>query len=271
MYHQNQVSTLGSMLLLLSPLLSFLLLPLDHLQPPQPQSTHIQLSLLSFGSMIWRWSQILKRWSTEFRITCNTSAHLFSISRHASTRAIVGTLGLFHFWEATRSPFLHRVLRLTPGCLLQLLLRHLLLLKIHTFRRNDPFSVDDKKGERDFVEFSVSFYFNIFIYVLLFRGHVVFGVWICVFYIGVLILWFETCFEVGMNLCMDKFSLWYHYCLWEVMLIFDTYLLCVVCGVCVCSWVSSINHPFYHLFWRLEVIGWLEETVCAYTFVILYS
>ena len=52
------------------------------------------------------------------------------ISRHASTRPIVGTLGLFHFREATRSPFLHLVLCLTPGYLLQLLPRHQLLLMI---------------------------------------------------------------------------------------------------------------------------------------------
>jgi len=157
---------LRSVLLLLSSLLSFLLLPLDPLQPPQPLLTHIQLSLLSFMNMIWRCQQILKGLSIEFRTTCNISAHLFDISRHASTRPIVGTLGLFHFREATRSPFLRRVLHLTPGYLLQLLPRHQLLLKIQTFRKSDPFFVNDKKGERGFVELSESFYFHVFIYVL---------------------------------------------------------------------------------------------------------
>ena len=94
------------------------------------------------------------------------------------------------------------------------------------------------------------------------------------FYIEVLILWFRTCFEVGINLCVNKFLLWYHCCLWKVMhlflwLIFDTYLLCVVCGVFV--FLSILYKPtIYQLFWRLEVIGWLEKTVHAYTFVILY-
>jgi len=83
---------LGSVLLLLSPHLSFLLLSLD---PLQPLLIHTQLSLLSFGSMIWRWLQNFKGWSTELIITCSTSALLFAISRHASTRATVGTLGLF--------------------------------------------------------------------------------------------------------------------------------------------------------------------------------
>jgi len=65
-------------------------------------------------------------------------------------RAIVATFGLFLFREATRSVFLHRVLHLTPGYLFQLLPRHQLLLKIQTFRKSDPFCVDDKKRERDF-------------------------------------------------------------------------------------------------------------------------
>ena len=91
------------------PLLSFLLLPLDPLQPPQPLITHIQLSLLSFVTMIWRWLLILRRLSMAFRTTCNISAHPFATFRRGSTRAIVGTLGLFLFREATRSLFLHLI------------------------------------------------------------------------------------------------------------------------------------------------------------------
>ena len=88
---------------------------------------------------------------------------------------------LFHSRKATRSPFLHRVLRLTLGYLLQLLPRHLLLLKIPTFKRINPFCWW-QKGERDGVIFGsylgcfyLSFYL-VFIYVLFIRGHVVFGV-----------------------------------------------------------------------------------------------
>ena len=146
-----------------------LLLTLDTLQPHQPLLTLTQLSLLSFLSMIWRCQQILKRLSTEFRTTCNTSTHLFDIPRDASMRPIVRTLGLFHFQEAMRSPFHHRVLRLTPRYLLQLLLRHQLLLKIQTFRMSDPFSVNDKKGERDLEilwSYLGVFHFHVFIYVL---------------------------------------------------------------------------------------------------------
>jgi len=40
----------------------------------------------------------------------------------------------------------------------------------------------------------------------LFCGHVVFGGH-AFFYIAILILWYVTCFEVDMNLCMDKFIL----------------------------------------------------------------
>jgi len=31
------------------------------------------------------------------------------------------------------------------------------------------------------------------------------------------------------------------------------------------SYVSFVSQPFYHLIWRLEAIGLLEETVYAYT------
>ena len=44
--------------------------------------------------------------------------------------------------------------------------RHQLLLKIQTFRKSDPFFVDNKKGERDIVELFGNFYFHVFIYVL---------------------------------------------------------------------------------------------------------
>ena len=86
---------------------------------------------------------------------------------------------------------------------LQLFPRHQLLLKIPNFRMIDLFCVDDKKGKRDFVELSVSFYVLMFSFMYSFMwtssiwslGHV--------FYI----VWFGTCFEAGMNLCMDKFLL----------------------------------------------------------------
>jgi len=141
-------------------LLSFLLLPQDPLQPLQSLLIHTQLSLLSFESMTWRWPQFFRGRSTELIMTCNTSALLFAISRCVLTRPTVGTLGLFHFWEAMRNPFLHQVLWLTLGYLLQLLPRHLLLLKIPTFKKIDPFSIDDKNGERDFVELSGSLLFS---------------------------------------------------------------------------------------------------------------
>jgi len=59
-------------------------------------------------------------------------------------------LGLFLFREGTLSLFLHRVLHLTPGYLLQLLPRYQLLLKIQIFRKSERFCADDKIGERDF-------------------------------------------------------------------------------------------------------------------------
>ena len=73
--------------------------------------------------------------------------------------------------------------------------------------KSDPFCVDDKKEERDFVELSKSFY----VYMSLFTRSFMWtcSVW-CLdirFYIVVLILWFGTCFEVGMSLCMEKFRL----------------------------------------------------------------
>ena len=46
-------------------------------------------------------------------------------------------------------------------------------------------------------------------------------------------------------------------------LIFDKYLLCVVCGVFV--FLSILCKPaIYQLFWRLEVIGWLEEVLVGW-------
>ena len=44
----------------------------------------------------------------------------------------------------------------------------------------------------------------LYLYTLLF-GHVAFGLDMCFLYIVVLILWFGTCFEVGMNLYMNNF------------------------------------------------------------------
>ena len=139
-------------------------------------------------------------------------------------------------------------------------------------------------------------YLRVFIFMSLFMYSFM---WTCsiwcldmCFYIVVLILWYGTCFEVGMILCMDKFLLWYHCYLWNVMylflwFIFDIYLLWVVCSVFVflsilCNSVGwrlpiiyqllCISKPIiYQLLWRLEAIGWLEETICAYIFVILYS
>jgi len=98
---------------------------------------------------------------------------------------------------------------LTPGYLLQLLSRHQLLLKIQTFRKSDTFCVDDKKGERDFGVIWEFLYFHVFIYVLFYLDmYLVYLVWTCAWtcaFIEELILWFGTCFEVGMNLCMDNF------------------------------------------------------------------
>ena len=65
---------------------------------------------------------------------------------------------MFLFREASYGLFPYQVFHLTPGYLLQLLSRYQLLLKIQTFKKSDPFYVDDKKGERDFVELSMSFY-----------------------------------------------------------------------------------------------------------------
>ena len=112
-----------------------------------------------------------QRMSMELIMSCSTSALLFAISRHASTRPTVGMVCLFHLREATHNPFLLRVLHLTPGYLLQLLPKHQLLLRIQTFMKSDPFSVEDKKGERDSMELSWLF---LFIYFFIF-GHVVFG------------------------------------------------------------------------------------------------
>ena len=139
-------------------------------------------------------------------MTCSASVLLFAISKHASTRPTVETLGLFHFREATRSPFLHRVLRLTPEYVLQLLPRHQLLLKIQTFRKSDPFCVDDKRG-REILKLSESFF--VFMSLFMYSFIWTYNIWcldMC-FYIVVLILWFGTCFWVGMNFCMDKFLL----------------------------------------------------------------
>jgi len=81
-------------------------------------------------------------------MTYSTSTPLFAISRLVSTIPTVGTLSLFYFQEAIRSPFLHRVLRLILWYLLQLLSRHLLLLKIPNFRKIDP-SCWWQKGGKD--------------------------------------------------------------------------------------------------------------------------
>jgi len=67
---------------------------------------------------------------------------------------------------------------LTPGYLLQLLPRHQLLLKIQTFRKSDPFFVDDKKRGERFCGVIWEFLFLLsclYLCTLLF-GHVVFGV-----------------------------------------------------------------------------------------------
>ena len=113
----------------------------------------------------------------ELTIIYNLSALLFTISRPVSTRPTVGTLGIFHFREATHSPFLHRVLPLIHGYLLQLLLRHLLLLKFPTFRKIDPFYWWQKGGERFYgviLEVILGVFIWVFIYVLFICGHVVF-------------------------------------------------------------------------------------------------
>ena len=86
----------------------------------------------------WRWLLILKRFNMDFRTTWLISIHPSVIFRHVSMRVTVGTLGLFLFRAATRSLFLFRVLHLLLGYLLQLLLKHQHLLKIQTFRKNEP-------------------------------------------------------------------------------------------------------------------------------------
>jgi len=56
-------------------------------------------------------------------------------------------------------------------------------------------------------------------------------------YIVVLILSFEPCFVVGMSLCMDKFLLWYHCCLWSYVSLFmvDIWYISFMCDMwCVC-------------------------------------
>jgi len=94
-------------------------------------------------------------------------------------------------------------------------------------------------------------------------GHV-FGVLDMCFFIVVLILWYGTCFEVGMNLCMDNFLydmtvIFGKLCIYFMVDIWCIFFMWYV--VCLCSWVSSINHPFYHL--RLEVGGyWLVGGNC---------
>ena len=196
-------------------------------------------------------------------MTCNTSAHLFSIPRHTSMRPIVGTLGLFHFQEAMCSPFLHWVLRLTPY-LLQLLLRHQLLLKIQTFKRNDPFSVADKKGRERFCGVIREFLFLCLYLCTLLCGHVVFGIWTCV--------------------CSTHFVLWNLFWGWHeplygqisfmisvlslgsyVSLSFCWYLIYIFYVWCVAylySYVSFVNQPLTTCFggWRL-LVGWRKSFV----------
>jgi len=63
------------------------------------------------------------------------------------------------------------------------------------------------------------------------------------FYTVVFILWYGTCFEIDMNLYMDKFILWYHYCLWKVLYHFsiDIWYISSVCGMwCICIFMYPL-------------------------------
>jgi len=77
-------------------------------------------------------------------------------------------------------------------------------------------------------------------------------------------VWYVSGFEVGMNLCacMDIFPIWY-------ISLLSLYVLYMVYVLCLLFSSSSTHLPI-----RLEVGGNLDgwrETVCAYTFITLYS
>jgi len=173
-------------------------------------------------------------------MTGNTSAHLFDISIHASMRPTVGTLGLFHFWEVTRSPFLHQVLRLTLRYLLQLLPRRQLLLKIRTFRKSDPFSIDDRKGERVLCgviwEFLFSYFFYLDMCFLYCSTH--FVVW------NLFWGWHEPlCGQISFMISILSLEVMYLF-LWLILL----HMFYMWYVVCLYSYASFANQPFYHLF-----------------------
>ena len=172
------------------PLLSFLLLYMD---PPQPLLLlliHIQSFLLSFGSMTWRCLQIFRGWSKELTMTCNISALLFAICRPMSTRRTVGTLGLFHFREATRSPFLHQVLHLIHGYLLPSF-RGLAPPENPDFQKDWPLLLMTKKGREIPWSYLGSYLgCSVFIWVL----------YLCTFYFWTYSIWWTyVCYIVVFN------------------------------------------------------------------------
>jgi len=156
---------LGSMLLLLSSLLSFMLLPMDPLQSPQLLLTHTQLS----RPASWVWSKdISKFWKDWAQNSEWPIIHLLIYSLSSKCVDETYSRNAWHVplprghaqtLPASGPPFDILVPPPAPS-------RHQLLLKIQTFRKSDSFFVDDKKGERDIVELFGNFYFHVFIYVL---------------------------------------------------------------------------------------------------------
>ena len=251
------------MFLLLSPLLLFQLLFLDpplHLLHPL---IHIQPLLLSFRSRTWRCPLTFSGWSREFIMIYSIFVSLFAIFKPVSMIPIVGTLGLFHFREATHSKFLWWVLRSTHEYLLQLFPRHQHLQKTQIFRRIDPF-VDDKRGER--------FYGVILGCLLLCLNLEHIWIYVCIcallhfsIWWTYVFMWYVSCFEVGMNLCvcMDKFMLWY-----LSLLSLHTYGMWYICTVKCFLYNPTIYHLLLEVGGKMD--GW-RETVCAYTVIILYT
>jgi len=212
-------------------------------------------------------------------MTCSISALLFTISRLVSTRPIVGTLSLFHFREAIATPSYIRSSIWYMGT------------SSSSFRgtcssRRSRLSgglthfVDDKKGERDLMELSLELS-RVFCFCL--------NSYLCTFYLWTCSIWCTCSFILqyvfcGMQLVLRLawISVWTNI-FYDISIVFEKlcisfFLLIYLIHIfCVCGmWYVCIffMYPLWTnhlpLVLEVEVIGWLEETVCAYTVVILY-
>ena len=193
--------------------------------------------------------------------------------------ALIGMHGLLLFWPAKCSLFHLQVLHVICRFLLQLHLMHRLFLKIHIFRKIEHLLWCWQKGG-EWLELSRGcFYVFMFLCIWYSFGHV-----LCLYLEHVIcfsfghvvpyfVIWHGTyvfdmvCFFYNIIVCWQVMHLSYCWFKIHIFLIHIFYL----CGM----WYFYFVYPIGYLPSTTCFRGWrhwrLEETVCAYLFVFLYS